>query len=116
MCLSYLYPLYRPQSFTPPPTHTAPLSATPPASSQLCISPVQSPIFRYPVAQGTAQPAGLAQPGLPPPGQRDLAGARVAPIIHEWLKKQRLHKYAVLFEGMTVEQVRHPFSLIDSDS
>ncbi|XP_071784891.1 uncharacterized protein [Asterias amurensis] len=29
----------------------------------------------------------------------------VEPLIHEWLKKQRLHKYAKFFDGKTVEQV-----------
>ena len=52
---------------------------------------------------GVGQPSGVVQPGVAPPGQRELPG--VNPIIHEWLKKQRLHKYAVLFEGMTIDQV-----------
>ncbi|XP_033125251.1 zinc finger CCHC domain-containing protein 14-like [Anneissia japonica] len=34
-----------------------------------------------------------------------VASDMVAPLIQEWLKKQRLHKYNALFQGMTVEQV-----------
>ena len=53
----------------------------------MCVSGVHSPRY-FPMV-----------PPYPPP--RDV----VVPPIQEWLKKQRLHKYAYLFEGMTVQQV-----------
>ncbi|XP_041454765.1 zinc finger CCHC domain-containing protein 14-like isoform X2 [Lytechinus variegatus] len=88
-----------PPSFTTPgnpPTHTASLYASAPSTTHVCISqtPLQSPIFRCPV------PYNSPQTGLAPSSSRE-----VAPIIHEWLKKQRLHKYAYLFEGMSFDQV-----------
>ncbi|XP_071958758.1 uncharacterized protein [Antedon mediterranea] len=39
------------------------------------------------------------------PYSTTVASDMVAPVIQEWLKKQRLHKYNTLFQGMTVEQV-----------
>ncbi|XP_071505427.1 uncharacterized protein [Diadema antillarum] len=90
-----------PQSYTPPlnpHTHTAPLYASAASTAHVCISTLQQPIFRYPVPLNSPQAAAAA--GMVPPNRE-----MVAPIVHDWLKKQRLHKYANLFEGLTFEQV-----------
>ena len=79
-------PIYSQPNMAPPGHSSSPPFVLP--TPHMCISGLHSP-RHFPAPM----------PLYPPP--RDI----VVPPIQEWLKKQRLHKYAYLFEGMTVQQV-----------